>query len=77
VKRYYDHSKSYKKCLIGIDWKFKCLKNYHYSEKPGGMQSDTVLERYLSILHVKSAGGSRETVCHWVYLSLWNLKAHT
>jgi hypothetical protein len=53
MKRYYDHGNSYKgKHLIEAGVQSRDLVHYDHGKKYGSMQADTVLERYLRVLHL-------------------------
>ena len=53
----------FKKDLIGTVREFRGLVCYHHGDKLGGMQTDTVLERELRVLHLdpQTAGRERAT----------------
>ena len=66
MKRYHDHSNSYKgKHLMGGGLEFRGLVLYHLGGKHSGMQADLILDKELRIPQV----AGRE--CHTGYLELF------
>lgn len=50
MERQHNQGNSYKgKGLIGLAYNFRSLDHYHHSRKHGGLETDLVLEKELSL----------------------------
>ena len=68
VKRYYDHSNSYKgKYLIGVAYSFRGVVHYHHGGRHGGVQAHMMLEKELRVVHLDTeATGSELRLWAWL-----------